>query len=126
VRGGDRRFRPILLVLSAAVVAVGVLLGFSPRGGWRYEGVVLLAVYVVAIVATAALLHRGGVRGRGAVTRFNLAVAVYSLWNGVVVGASVASGWWAAGQPGFHATVTFAVSALPLAVAAWIMPAKRR
>jgi hypothetical protein len=124
VRWADRRFRPILLVLAAFDLAVGVLLGLYPRGGWRYEGVVLLVIYVVAIVATAVLLRAGRVRSRAATTRFTLAIAAFSLWNGAVVAVSAASGWWAAGQP-FHATVSFAVSALPLVVAAWLVGPRR-
>lgn len=127
VRWADRRFRPILLVLAGLDLAVGVVLGFYPsRGGWRYGGIVLLTICVVAITAIAALLRAGGVRSRAATARFNLAIAVFSLWNAAVIAVSVASGWWAAGQPGIHATMSFAVSAMPLAVAAWLAGPTRR
>jgi hypothetical protein len=122
----DRRFRPVLLVLAGFDLAVGVLLGFTSRGGWRYEGAVLLALYAVAIIASAVLLQAQPVRSRQAAARFNLTVAVFSVWNAAVIAVSVASGWWAAGQPGIHATASFAVSALPLAAAAWLVGPTRR
>jgi hypothetical protein len=121
VRRADRRFRPILFILAAADVGIGVLLGFYPRGGWRYAGVVLLAIYLGAIVATGVLLWRPRVRSRAAVKQFCLASAVFSLWNTAVIALSIATGWWGTSQPGFHATVSFAVAALPLVVAAWLI-----
>ena len=127
VRRADARFRPILLVLAAFAVAIAILLGFVPvRGGWPYAGVVLLAIYLVAIVALVVLVQRGRARSRVNARRFNIAIAVFSLWNAAVVGVSTASGWWGGGVPGFHATVSFAVAALPLVVGAWLVGPPRR
>lgn len=97
-----------------------------PTGATRSRGACNHCRRLVAIVAIGALLRWGAVRSRGAPRRFNLAIAVFSLWNGVVIAVSVASGWWAAGQPGIHATVSFAVSALPLAAAACLVRPRSR
>jgi hypothetical protein len=126
VWGADTRFRPILLVLAAADVGIGVLLGFNPRGEWRYGGVVLLAIYLGAIIATGVLVRRPPARSRAAGMRFFLACVVFFVWNAAMIAVSVASGWWGASQPGFHVTVSFAVAALPLVVAAWLIGPPRR
>jgi hypothetical protein len=64
--------------------------------------------------------------GRWGSIRFSLSVATFLIWTAAVLGVSSASGWMGTDQPGAHTTVSFAVAALPLLLAAWLIGRGRR
>jgi hypothetical protein len=121
VRGTDQQFRPVLIIVAAAYLAAGVVLGLSPRGGLPYQGTALLVILLGGLAVGLVLLWRIRAYSRWGLARFSLSIAACSIWNAAVIGVSTISGWESADQPGFHVTVSFAVAALPLVVAAWLI-----
>lgn len=127
LRGTDRRFRLVLLLVASVYVALGVLVGFArvlPLGA----GLGVIALVVLASGLAISLVLLVGVR---AISRPGWAwywgsLAAFGLWNVIVVSVSLASGWWARGQPDFHVTVSAVVAALPLLAGAAGMRRGRR
>jgi hypothetical protein len=118
---GDRLFRPVLLVLAAEFVALGIAMLPDPRQG-SARTTALLGVILLTCIASALLLLLNRPFSRRVVTGFSIASAGFGVWSGLVIAVSLASGWWGGdGQPGYHLTLSFAVSALPLALAAWLL-----
>ena len=124
-RSADAQYRPILLGLAAMCVAAGVLLGLFPRGGSRFAGVALIIILVGGLAGTVALLVRMRIFSRWGPVRFAWSCAAFTIWNVAVVGVSIATGWWGPHQPGIHLTVSYAVDATPLLLAAWLIGKRR-
>jgi hypothetical protein len=125
VRSADAQYRPILLVIAAMCLAAGVLVGMFPRGGSRFAGVALIVIFVGGLAGTLALLLRIPVYSRWGPARFAWSCAAFTIWNAAVVGVSIATGWWGPHQPGIHFTVSAAVDATPLLLAAWQIGKRR-
>ena len=121
VRSADAQYRPILLGLAAACLALGVLVGLFPRGGAPFAGIVVIAILVGGLAGVLVLLWRMRIYSRWGPVRFAWSCAAFTMWNAVVTGASVASGWWGPHQPGFHFTISAVVVATPLLLAAWLL-----
>jgi hypothetical protein len=115
VRRTDIQYRLILVGLALAYVAAGVLVGFV-RVAWT--GAAVLLVLVATVFGSIGLMWRMRAFSRSGPRNFGLAAAAFTWWNAAVVGASVASGWWAPHQLNFHFTVSAAVASIPLLVAA--------
>jgi hypothetical protein len=113
-------------IAAAFYVALGAL-GLVPQAGPPVVAtgvadvlapVIVGAVIVAAVLVGLLALHRRTrVYSRSGSRWFNLSLAVFSLWNGAVVVASFATGWWAAHQPSSHFTVSAVVAAIPLLAA---------
>lgn len=125
VRSADAQYRPILLGLAAMCLALGVLVGMFPRGGSRFAGIAVLVVLFGGLVGTLFLLWRIPIYSRWGPVRFAWACAAFTIWNAAVVGLSIATGWWGTHQPGFHFTISAAVDATPLLLAAWLLGRRR-
>jgi len=118
VRRTDIQFRLILVGLALAYVAAGTLVGLV-RVPWT--GVAVLLVLAAALVGSIGLMWRMRAFSRSGPRNFALAAAAFTWWNAAVVGVSMASGWWAPHQLSFHFTVSAAVAAIPLMVAAFLI-----
>jgi hypothetical protein len=125
VRSADAQYRPILLGLAATYLAAGVLVGMFPRGGSIVAGVGLLLILVAGLIGGVGLLWRIRIYSRWGPVRFAWSCAAFTIWNAAVVGVSSATGWWGPHQPGVHFTVSAAVAALPLLLAAWLVGRRR-
>jgi len=118
VRRTDLQFRLILVGLALAYVAAGALVGLV-RVPWT--GAAVLLILLATLVGGVGLMWRMRAFSRSGPRNFGLAVAAFTWWNAAVVGVSVASGWWAPHQLSFHFTVSAAVAAIPLLVAALLI-----
>ena len=118
VRQTDKQFRLILVGLAVTYLVFGLLVGFVRGRPSAIAGIlILLAISVGAI----GMMLRMRAYSRAGPRNFALAAAAFTWWNAAVVGVSSASGWWGPLQPRTHFTVSAAVAALPLLVAAWLI-----
>jgi hypothetical protein len=124
-RSADAHYRPILLGLAAMCVAAGVLVGLFPQGGSRFAGIAIIVILLGGLAGTLALLWRIPIYSRWGPVRFAWSCAAFTIWNAAVVGMSIATGWWGPHQPGIHFTVSAAVDATPLLLAAWLIGKRR-
>jgi hypothetical protein len=123
---GDRLVRAVLLVLAAEIVALGVAMLPDPRQG-SVRTTAMLGLIFITLIASAFLLLLNRPFSRRVEIGISIAAAGFSVWSCLVMVASITSGWWGGdGQPGYHLTLTFAVMALPLPVAAWLLGRPRQ
>jgi hypothetical protein len=104
-------------------MAAGVLVGLGSRAPWT--GLAVLLVLLAVLVGGIGRMWRMRAFSRTGPRNFALAAAAFTWWNAAVVGVSVASGWWAPRQLSFHFTVSAAVAAIPLLVAAFLIGRRR-
>jgi hypothetical protein len=121
IRRADRQFRPILLVLAATYLVIAVLLSINPRGGNLLIGDSVVVAYVAGVGGTFYLAWRIRVWSRVGTLWLALAAFAFVIWNGAVVGVSIATGWWGPHQPGIHFGGSALVAVLPLLAAAWLI-----
>jgi hypothetical protein len=123
VHRSDHQLGWMLLGVAAVYLAVGGLMSTLPdprRGG----PVVGLAILTVVIAGAVGFIFVGlGIRAysRAGIVLYFVAIAVFNLWNAIVVGVSIGSRWWAPGQPGYHFGLSVAVGVIPLLVAGWLI-----
>ena len=124
VRRSDSQLRFILLAVAAMYVAIGVIVGRYPHGG-HFAGPAVLTIFAAAVAATAVLGWRIRAYSKPGMLRFTLYLSAFTIWNSVVVAVSLAGGWIAPHQPGWHFTITAAVASISLVVAAWLLARRR-
>lgn len=73
------------------------------------------------LVGSLGIIWRIRIYSRWGPARFAWSCAAFTIWNAAVVGVSRAFGWWEPHQPGAHFTVSAAVAATPLLLAAWLV-----
>lgn len=126
IRRTDRQFAIILLALAAAYVALGVVVGLSPvHGGAPFALVAFVVFLLCAPAGLLALFWRIRAYSRTGIQWFTVSCAAFTFWNALVAGVSAATHWWASDQPAGHFSVSAAVAAAPLVVAAWLLTMKR-
>ena len=125
VRRSDRQFATILLWIAAMYLAVGVVVGFFPRGGSPIADFSLAVIGVGGFAGMLALFWRIRAYSRAGTIRFIWAMALFTIWNALAVGVSQGSAWWFRSAPGYRFTVTAAVACLPLLIAAWLVGRKQ-
>lgn len=119
LRRTDRHFRLVLLVVATVDVALGFLLGLPHvQQPAVNPGLSLLIFLGGGALLSIVLLVRMRAMSRWGMARFSWSVAAFSIWNAMVVAFSTGSGWYGAGQPGWHFTASSAVAAIPLFVGA--------
>lgn len=118
MRRTDLQFRRILVALALAYLVAGALAGLV-RVPWT--GVAVLFVLAATLVGSLWLMWRMRAFSRSGPRHFAVASAAFTWWNAAVIGVSLASGWWSPHQPSFHFTVSAAVAAIPLVMAAWLI-----
>jgi hypothetical protein len=121
VRKADREFRWILAVVAAVYVVVALLVSISfPRRGSPVAGIAALLVIAGGLVAVVVLGRRMRAYSMAGIAWYVIAIAIFLLWNGVVTGVSLLSGWWSPKQPSYHFAISEALGAIPLIVAVWL------
>lgn len=121
VRRADNQFRPILLVVAALYLAIGALLSANPRGGNILISGALLILFLGGLVGGIYLTLRIRAFSRTGIFWFVGSVGAFLLWNGAVLWASIATGWWGPHQSGIHIGGSVVVAVIPLLVAAWLI-----
>lgn len=120
VRRADHLFRWFLLGIAGAYVGGSAIISFSPRpggstGAWAALLVFLLG-FVVAFIVLGMRIRAYSRLGLGS---FFAAFAVFWIWDSIVNGVSLASGWWSPLEPSYHLVISEALGVIPLIVAAW-------
>lgn len=122
VRKADRQFRWILVVVAAVYVVVAALLSISfPRRGSPLAGTAMLLVIAAGLAAVVVLGRRIRAYSTAGVAWYVVAIVAFLLWNSVVTGVSLITGWWSPRQPSYHFAISEAVGVIPLLVAAWLI-----
>lgn len=122
VRKADRQFRWILVVVAAVYVVVAALLSISfPRRGSPLAGTAMLLVIAGGLAAVVVLGRRIRAYSTAGVAWYVVAIVAFLLWNSVVTGVSLITGWWSPRQPSYHFAISEAVGVIPLLVAAWLI-----
>ena len=123
VRQAGRQFGWVLLGIAAMYLAVAGIMSTlpDPRRGGPVVGLALLVLVFGGLVPLIWILYRIRAYSRTAIGWYFAGVAAFNLWNGLVVGASIATRYWAPGQPAYHFCVSAIIGVVPLLVAAWLI-----
>jgi hypothetical protein len=123
VHHADRQLGWIVLGIAAIWLAVGALMSTlpDPRRAGPVVGPAILAVMVVGLVGLVLVFLRIRAYSRAGILLYFGGVAVFNVWNAIVVGVSIGTRWWASTQPSYHFGVSVAVGSIPLLVAAWLI-----
>jgi hypothetical protein len=123
VRHADHQLGWIVLGIAAAYLTVGALMSTlpDPRRAGPVVGLAILAVMVVGLVGLVIVLLRIRAFSRPGILLYFGGVGVFGLWNGIVVGVSIATRWWALTQPSYHFGISAAVATVPLLVVGWLI-----
>jgi hypothetical protein len=122
VRREDHEFRWLLLVVAAIYLLGAGVVSLSPtRRGGPIAGLALVIIVAAGIAGLIWVGIRIRAYSRRGVLWFALAIAAFIVWNSMVTGVSVVTGWWAPNQPSYHFGVSELVGVIPLVVAAWLI-----
>ena len=123
VHQADHQLGWMLLGIAAIYIAVGALMSTlpDPRRAGPVIGPAILAVMVVGLVGLVLVFVRIRAYSRTGILLYFGGVAVFNIWNGIVVGTSIITRWWALGQPSYHFGLSVAVGSIPLLVVAWLI-----
>jgi hypothetical protein len=122
VRESDQQFRWVLLGLALAYLLLGAVVSASPtRGGATFAALAFVIIIAAGLVGTIVVIARIRAYSRAGLRWFTVACAAFSLWNAVVCGVSLVTGWWSANQPSYHFGVSAVACVIPLVVAAWLL-----
>lgn len=121
VRQADREFRWILLVLAVFYLAAAGVVSVAGRRGGPFAAFALLFIVVASLGAIIWLGLRLRAYSTAGVLWYVWAIAAFSIWNGLVVGWSIASGFWSTTQPTYHLGISVTICVIPLIVAAYLI-----
>jgi hypothetical protein len=123
VRRADHQLGWIVLGIAAMYLVVGFLMSTlpDPRRAGSVIGPAILAVMVVGLVGLVFVGLRIRAFSRAGILLYFGGVGAFGLWNGIIVGVSIATRWWASTQPGYHFGITAAAATIPLLVAGWLI-----
>jgi hypothetical protein len=123
VRRVDHQLGWIVLGIAAIYLAVGALMSSlpDPRRAGPGIGSAILAVMVIGLVGLVVVFLRIRAYSRTGILLYFGGVGTFGLWNGIVVGVSIATRWWASTQPSYHFGISVVVAVIPLFVAAWLI-----
>lgn len=120
VRRADQQFRSVLLVIGVTYLAAAGVFSFSGRRGGPFAWLIL-AIIVLGAAIGIAWLVRIRAFSRTGILWYVWAIAAFNIWNGVLVGLSIATGFWSPTQPAYHFGITVLFGVLPLIVAAYLI-----
>ena len=123
VRHADHQLGWIVLGIAAMYLAVGALMSTlqDPRRGGPVIGSAILAIMVVGLVGLVIVFLRIRAYSRTGILLYFGGIGAFGLWNGIVVGVSITTRWWALTQPSYHFGVSVVVAVIPLLVAGWLI-----
>ncbi len=115
----------MLVGLVAVDIALAVYLGLFPI----YAGFLYFTMGIMfggAALNGAGLLRLKRHYSLAAIFWFITIIAIFSIWNLVVMWVSLLSRWWAASQPGYHIAISAIVGLVPLLIGIWLFARKLR
>lgn len=123
VHNADRQLGWIVLGIAAIWLGVGALISTlsDPRRAGPVVGPAILAVLVVGVVGLVLVFLRIRAYSRTGILLYFGGVAVFNLWNAIVIGVSIGTRWWASTQPSYHFGVSVVVGTIPLLIVAWLI-----
>jgi hypothetical protein len=123
VRSSDHQLAWMLLGVAAAYLATGGVISTLPslRRGGPVAGLAILAILTIGVVGLIFVGLRIRAYSRAGVLLYFGGIAVFNIWNAIVTGVSILTGWWALTQPSYHFGISEVVGAVPLLIAAWLI-----
>jgi hypothetical protein len=123
VHRADHQLGWIVLGIAGIYLSVGALMSTlpDPRRAGPVVGPAILAVMVVGVVGLVFVGLRIRAYSRTGILLYFGGVALFNVWNAIVVGVSIGTRWWASTQPSYHFGVSVAVGTIPLLVVAWLI-----
>lgn len=124
VRQADSQLRWMLLALLALDLGVAVLMSLSPHRGSTFAAVGVISLFVTAIVLVVIVGLRIRAYSRYGIRVYFGTIIAFNLYNAFITSASIATRFWAPGQPTFHFGMSEAVGVIPLLIGVWLMGRK--
>jgi len=123
VRRADHQLGWMLLAVAAIYLAVAAIMSTlsDPRRGGPVAGSAIVAILLVGLIACVYAGLRLRAYSRAGILLYFSGIAVFGLWNGIVVGGSIATRWWASTQPSYHFGVSAVVATVPLLLVGWLI-----
>ena len=108
-------------MIADLYLAVAVVMSVAGRRGGPIAGLALLAFVLAAVIALVWLGLQLRAFSRAGILWYLWAIAAFNIWNAILVGVSIGTGFWASTQPTYHFGVTVLVAVIPLIVAAYLI-----
>ena len=126
VKPADGQFVWTLFGLVAVTVALAAYLSLFPQdAGFLYFFIgIMFASSACTAAVSLRLKHHD--YSPAAVLWLFATIALFQVWNLVVMGVSLLSRWWALGQPGYHIGVSAVVGLIPLLISIRVLGRKLR
>ncbi len=125
VHRNDRQLCWMLLLVAAAYLGAGVVMSLSPREGRSFAGPAVVVMLAAAIVAAVVIGLRIRAYGRASMIMYFVSIIAFNLWNSAIVSASIATRFWASGQPSYHFGLSVMVAIIPLLIGALLIGRRR-
>jgi len=125
VRQADSHLRWMLLALLAAYLGVAVLMSLPRYRGSTFAAAGIIAMLVLAVAFAIVVGVRIRAYSRAGIRLYFGTIIAFNLWNAVVTSASIATRFWAMGQPSYHFGISEAVGVVPLVVGVWLLSRRR-
>ena len=110
----------MLLGITAIYLAVAGVMSTlpDPRRAGPIAGPAILFIIMVGSVGFIFVGLRIRAYSRAGIFLYFGGIAVFNLWNAIVVGVSIGTRWWTSSQPSYHFGLSALVAVIPLLVAA--------
>jgi hypothetical protein len=123
VRHADHQLGWVIFGIAAIYLSVAAVMSSlpDPRRGGPVAGLAILTIFAVGLATCVFVALRIRAYSRTGILLYFGGIALFNLWNALVVGASIGTRWWASNQPAYHFGLSAAVGAIPLLVVAWLI-----
>lgn len=122
VRRADSQLRWMLLALLGAYLGVAVLMSLSsPHHGSTFAAVGIIAMLVAALAVAVIVGVRIRAYSRAGIRLYFGTIIAFNLWNALITSASIATRFWALGQPSYHFGLSEIVGVAPLVIGLWLL-----
>ena len=121
VRRSDRQLWRMLLLVAGAYLGVGAVMSLTPRHQATFAPAVVVLTLLAALGAGVVIGLRIRAYSRAAIIWFFSTIIAFNLWNAVVTAASIATRFWASGEPSYHFGISVTIAVIPLLAGAWLL-----
>ncbi len=121
----DRQLLWMLIGLVAVDVALAAYLSLFPiYAGFLYF--IMGIMFGGAAVNAAGILRLKRHYSVAGIFWLMTTIAIFSVWNLIVMWVSLLSRWWAPSQPAYHIGVSAVIGLVPLLMGIWLLGRKLR
>ena len=113
------------MALLAVYLTAAGLMSLSPHRGSTFANVAIVGVLAAGIAFAVIVGLRIRAYSRAGILLYFGTLIAFNLWNALVTSVSIATRFWALGQPSYHFGISELVGTLPLVIGIWLLGRRR-